>query len=50
MSVYTAIETGELEGFLSAYSVAALRDFEGISDSIENTRYFVNTDNDDGGS
>ena len=50
MSVYTAIDTDEPEGFLSGYSVAALRDFEGISDSIENTRYIVNTDNDGGGS
>lgn len=50
MSVYTTVETGEQEGFLSAYSVGALRDFEGISDSIENTSHFVNTDNDDGGS
>ena len=50
MPVYTTIETGKLEGFLSGYSVGALRDFEGIPDSIENTSYFVNTDNDDGGS
>ena len=50
MSVYTAIDTDELEGFLSGYSVGALCDFEGISDSIENTSYFVNIDNDDGGS
>jgi len=49
-SVYTTIETGELEGFLSGYSVGALRDFKGVSDGIENTNYFVNTDNDDGGS
>jgi homoserine kinase type II len=46
MSVYTTVETGELEGFLAGYSVGALRDFEGISDGIENTNYFVNTDND----
>ncbi len=45
MSVYTTIETDELEGFLSSYSVGALRDYEGISDGIENTNYFVNTGN-----
>ena len=49
MPVYTTIETGELEGYLSGYSVGALRDFEGISDGIENANYFVNTDNDDSG-
>jgi Ser/Thr protein kinase RdoA (MazF antagonist) len=49
MPVYTTIETGKLEGFLSGYSVGALRDFEGISDGIENTHYFVNTDNVDSG-
>lgn len=49
MSVYTIIETGELEGFLSGYSVGALRDFDGISDGIDNTNYFVNTDNDNDG-
>ena len=50
MPVYTAIDTDEMEGFLSGYSVGTLCDFEGISDGIENTSYFVNTDNDDGGS
>jgi homoserine kinase type II len=47
MSVYTTIETDELAGFLSNYSVGALRDYEGISDGIENTNYFVNTLNGD---
>ena len=43
MSVYTTIESDELEDFLSTYSVGELRDFEGISEGIENTNYFVNT-------
>ena len=47
MSVYTTIESDELEGFLSGYSVGALLDYEGISDGIENTNYFVNTRNGD---
>jgi homoserine kinase type II len=47
MSVYTAIEPDELEGFLSNYSVGSLRDYTGISDGIENTNYFVNTRNGD---
>lgn len=44
MSVYTIIETHELQSFLSNYNVGDLVDFEGISDGIENTNYFVNTD------
>lgn len=47
MSVYTTIESDELEDFLSSYSVGTLDDFEGISDGIENTNYFVNTRNGD---
>ena len=49
MSVYTTIETDELAGFLSNYSVGTLGDYEGISDGIENTNYFVNTRNGDDG-
>ncbi|MGD2053908.1 MAG: homoserine kinase [Gammaproteobacteria bacterium] len=45
MSVYTTIESDELEDFLTNYSVGTLRDFEGISEGIENTNYFVNTAN-----
>lgn len=47
MSVYTSIETDELTGFLSNYAVGRLRDYQGISDGIENTNYFVNTINGD---
>lgn len=43
MSVYTAIDSDELEDFLSGYPVGRLRDFEGINAGIENTNYFVNT-------
>ena len=49
MSVYTTIETDELEGFLSEYSAGELRDYSDISDGIENTNYFVNTRNGDDG-
>ena len=44
MSVYTTIDQSELQDFLGHYSVGALVGFEGISDGIENTNYFVNTD------
>ena len=44
MSVYTTIEENELKSFLSNYDVGELVDYQGISDGIENTNYFVNTD------
>lgn len=44
MSVYTTIEEDELKDFLCNYDVGELVDYEGISDGIENTNYFVNTD------
>jgi homoserine kinase type II len=43
MSVYTTIEESELKVFLSNYNVGQLDNFQGISDGIENTNYFVNT-------
>ena len=43
MSVYTTIEENELRTFLSNYAVGELKSFQGISDGIENTNYFVNT-------
>ena len=43
MSVYTAIDTDELNAFLSHYDVGELVSFEGISAGIENTNYFVTT-------
>ncbi len=44
MSVYTIIEDNELKSFLSNYDVGELENYQGISDGIENTNYFVNTD------
>jgi homoserine kinase type II len=43
MSVYTKIEREELEAFLTHYAVGQLLEFQGISDGIENTNYFVTT-------
>ncbi len=45
MSVYTNIEKSELEDFLKNYSLGALTSYEGINAGIENTNYFVSTEN-----
>ena len=44
MSVYTEVGRDDLVTFLNDYTVGELVSFEGISDGIENTNYFVNTD------
>ncbi len=44
MSVYTEVGRDELVTFLNDYAVGELVSFEGISDGIENTNYFVTTD------
>jgi len=43
MSVYTKVEPSELEAFLSQYAIGQLVSYQGISDGIENTNYFVTT-------
>lgn len=43
MSVYTTIEHDELETFLLRYDVGQLVSYQGISAGIENTNYFVTT-------
>jgi homoserine kinase type II len=44
MSVYTEVSRDALVTFLNDYSVGSLVSFEGISDGIENTNYFVTTE------
>jgi len=44
MSVYTEVSHDQLVAFLNDYSVGALVSYEGISDGIENTNYFVTTE------
>lgn len=44
MSVYTEVERSALVTFLNEYAVGTLVSYEGISDGIENTNYFVTTE------
>ncbi len=46
MSVYTEVGRDQLVAFLEDYAVGNLVSYEGISDGIENTNYFVTTDQD----
>jgi homoserine kinase type II len=43
MSVYTEVGRDDLIAFLGDYAVGDLVSYEGISDGIENTNYFVST-------
>ncbi|MDH3979066.1 MAG: homoserine kinase [Gammaproteobacteria bacterium] len=43
MSVFTKVERDELVALLRHYDTGELLDYEGISDGIENTNYFVTT-------
>lgn len=43
MSVYTTIDSGELKALLGAFELGQLVTYEGITDGIENTNYFVTT-------
>ena len=45
MSVYTNIKQHELEVFLKNYALGALISYEGIDAGVENTNYFVSTEN-----
>ena len=43
MSVYTNLSTKDVSLLLSKYNIGTLESFQGISDGITNTNYFLNT-------
>ena len=44
MSVFTTVGRAELDAFLLHYPAGSVTSYEGISDGIENTNYFVTTE------
>ena len=44
MSVYTTVETTQLEQFLAGYELGELRDFQPIAAGITNTNYYLDTE------
>lgn len=43
MSVYTSVEQSVLLDYLTAFDLGTLESYEGITEGVENTNYFVNT-------
>lgn len=44
MSVYTKLSASDIERVLQGYALGKLQSYSGIADGIENTNYFVHTD------
>lgn len=44
MAVYTALSDSDLQGFLSRYRAGRLTEWVGIRDGVENSNFFVSTD------
>lgn len=47
MAVYTVLERSEIEQFILPYGIGPLIDFKGVADGIENSNYFITTDQSD---
>lgn len=45
MAVHTSINRSEIKNILNSYDIGSLKVFEGISEGIENTNYFLETTN-----
>jgi homoserine kinase type II len=50
MAVYTVLEREEIERFIAPFGLGPLVDYEGVADGIENTTYFITTDQSEFGS
>ena len=50
MAVYTVLERADIEQFIKPFGIGPLVDFEGVAAGIENTNYFVTTDQSEFGS
>ncbi len=46
MAVYTQVADDELEAFLCAYDIGTLASYKGIAEGVENSNYFLQTDQD----
>jgi homoserine kinase type II len=44
MAVYTTLEKEEIEQFIQPFGLGPLVSYEGVADGIENTNYFIRTD------
>ena len=45
MAVYTKLSETDLKGFFSKYNLGAILDYSEIKEGIENTNYFIKTEN-----
>ncbi|MCI4644273.1 MAG: homoserine kinase [Hyphomonadaceae bacterium] len=46
MAVYTQVDDGALEAFLAEYEIGMPRSFKGIAEGVENSNYYLETDQD----
>lgn len=44
MAVYTVLDRSDIEAFIEPYGIGPLIDFEGVAAGIENSNYFISTD------
>ena len=50
MAVYTVLEREEIENYIAPFGIGPLVSYEGIAEGIENTNYFITTDQSEFGS
>lgn len=50
MAVYTVLERADIERFIEPFGIGPLVEFEGVAAGIENTNYFITTDQSEFGS